>query len=170
MIRDDELNRLTRYAQGMGVSVRFKESVPGSPGSEWAEWSDRADGANYIVTIFTSPGDSKICHILCLIHELGHHKGFVHNGRRVPPAVVEAIEDESEKKSSRKKIYEDEVADMQHWHQIYKDTDCRFNINKLYRCQDYDAWAYKMYYEKGSFPTEKECVIKRRQLKAKYGC
>ena len=101
MIRDQELNRLIRYAQGMGLSVHFKPYVPRS--RDAGGWT--IDGSEVIV--YVSPGDSKLSKILTLIHEIAHHKGFIENNRELDPKVVEALNDEEEKRESRKKIYLD---------------------------------------------------------------
>src|SRR5689334_8905081 len=119
MIRDDELNRLMRYAQGMGLSVRFKPYVKYSQIE--AEWA--LDGTEVIV--YVSSRSTKLDKILSLIHELGHHKAFINNDRKPDPKVEEAL-DEEHKKVMRKRIYNYEVEDTKYWEDIYKDTDCRF--------------------------------------------
>ncbi len=161
-IRDSEMQRLIRYAQGMGLSVRFKPYVKGSnEGGGWA-----IDGTE--IEVFVSPGDTKTDKILTLIHEIGHHKGFVENNRKMDPKVTEALEDEDEKKRNRKRIYLDELSDTQYWEQIYKDTDCKFDITKLYAQRDFDIWNYEVFYETGVFPGRKEKIEKLRDLKSKY--
>lgn len=162
MIRDEELQRLIRYAQGMGLSVRFKPYVKGSDvGGGWT-----TDGSE--ITVYESPRDTKISKILILIHEIGHHKGFIENNRKVNPDVLEALEDEDPKKSARRKIYRDEVRDTQYWEQIYKDTNCQFPIEKLYASRDFDIWWYEQFYEREEPPTLKEKTQKYRELKEKY--
>lgn len=162
MIRDEELNRLIRYAQGMGLSVRFKPYVRNSKIA--AEWT--LDGSE--ITIYTSSTDSKLDKILSLIHELGHHKGFIENNRQTDPKVEEALEDEEEKKRNRNRIYSYEVADTQYWEQIYKDTNCQFDIRKLHIQKEFDIWCYEVYAEKGRFPTKAIKKEKLVQLKKKH--
>ena len=106
--------------------------------------------------------------VLTLIHEIGHHKGFIENNRQTDPKVVEALEDEEEKKISRKRIFLDEVSDMQHWEQIYKDTGCTFNLKKLAFEKAFQAWTYEMFYETGKFPVGEEKRSKKRELRRKY--
>ncbi len=162
MVRDDELNRLIRYAQGMGLSIHFKPYIPGSNvGGGWT-----IDGTE--INVYVSPNESKINKILYLIHEIAHHKGFVKNKRMIDPKIIEALEDENEKIRNRKRIYLDEMEDTKHWEQIYHDTNCKFNIRWLYIERDFDIWTYKEYYEKGKFPTGKEKKEKRKELKEKY--
>jgi len=162
MVRDEEIQRLIKYAQGMGVPVRFKPYIKGS--SDGGGWT--VDGSE--ITIYVSPGDTKISKILTLIHELGHHKGFIENNREVDPKVLEALEDQDEKKRSRKRIYLDEVSDMQYWEQIYNDTNCKFDIRKLYIARDFDTWWYEELYKKDRNPTWKEKGEKLRELRNKY--
>lgn len=164
MIRDEELNRLIRYAQGMGISVRFKPYVKSyATDAEWA-----TDGSE--ITIYTRSINSKLDKILSLIHELGHHKGFVENNRKIDPEIEEALEEEEKNKKNRKKIYLDEIKDTQYWEQIYKDTNCQFNIQKLYKQREFDIWSYEVYSESGKFPTKSAIKEKKRQLKKKYSC
>lgn len=157
------MQRLIRYAQGMGLSVRFKPYIRNS--NDAGGWV--VDGSEIIV--YVSPQDSKLEKILTLIHEIGHHKGFIENNRQTDPKVVQALEDEEEKKISRKRIYLDEVSDTQYWEQIYKDTDCKFNINRLHFERDFQIWSYETFYEKGKFPVGREKTAKKKELRKKYG-
>jgi hypothetical protein len=163
MIRDEELNRLIRYAQGMGLSVRFKPYVKNSKTA--AEWL--CDGTE--VTIYVTTRCSKIDKILSLIHELGHHKAWIENARQVDPKVEEAINSEDEKKSYRKRILDMEIQDSEHWEQIYRDTNCRFDIEKLHKQREFDIWTYQFYYETARDARKAEKKKKWAELKRKYG-
>lgn len=162
MKRDDEINRLIRYAQGLGLSVHFKPYVRGSNvGGGWV-----VDGSE--INIYVTPNEPKINKVLYLIHEIAHMKGFIENKRTIDPKVMEALNDEEEKKKSRKRIYLDEVEDMKHWSQIYHDCNLKFPIEKLYQEQEFDTWTYERYYLDGKFPTQKEKREKQKELKEKY--
>jgi len=161
MIRDEELNRLIKYAQGMGISVKFKPYIPRSQYE--AEW--KIDGSE--ITIFVTKRCSKINKILSLIHELAHHKAFVDNGRQFDPKVEEAIDSE-ENKIHRKRILDYEREDTIYWEDIYKDTNCQFDIKILHKQKEYDIWNYEVFYETGKFPTRKQSVAKRKELNKKY--
>ena len=163
MIRDEELKRLIKYAQGMGVSVRFKPYTSKSGCS--AEWNIESSE----ITIYVRSGESKISQVLSLIHEIGHLKGFANNDRKLDPKMVDALSDEDEKKKSRRRIYVDELKDTSFWETVYRDTDCKFDMNKLYKQKDFDIWQYAVYYETGNFPTKKEQSDKLRELRKKYG-
>jgi len=164
MIRDEELKRLIRYAQGMGLSVHFKPYKKYSKIA--AEW--HPDGTQ--ITIYTHKSDSKIEHILSLIHELGHHKGFIENQRVQDPKVEEALNAEEAGVRFRKRIWDMEASDSLHWEQIYKDTNCKFNINKLHKQREFDVWQYEIYYYKNRFPTYDESMEKKKELKKKWKC
>jgi len=164
LIRDEELNRLVRYAQGMGISVRFKPYVKRS--LDQAAWT--IDGSE--ITVYVTERTSKLENILSLIHELGHHKAFVDNDRTICPKLEEALDADDNKKRQRKAIYLDEVSGTKYWLDIYRDTNCQFNIDKLHKQIDFDLWCYKVYCDTGKFPVKKEKIKKKRQLKEKYGC
>lgn len=161
-IREDELNRLMRYANGMGISVRFKSYTRN--GNE-AEWS--LDGTE--IVIYVQKKSSKIDKILSLIHELGHAKGFVDNNRTIDPKLEAAIDSEENKKH-RKIVMDMEIADSVYWEDIYRDTNCQFNIDKLHKQKEFDIFQYRLFYETGKYPTHKEKRAKRKELRKKYGC
>lgn len=163
MIRDEELNRLIRYAQGMGISVRFKPYIPRSRVA--AEWT--TDGTE--ITIYFTSKCSKLDKILNIIHELGHHKGFVDNNRQIDPKLEEALDDEENLKKNRKRLLDMETADSLYWEDIYRDTNCQFGIERLRRQREFDIWTYEFTYETGREATKKEKAAKRKELKRKYG-
>jgi hypothetical protein len=164
MRRDDELNRLVRYAQGMGLSVRFKPYVKGSGlGADW-----KFDGTE--ITIYVTSKCSKTEKIILLIHEISHHKAWIDNNRQMDPKVEEAIVSEENKKSYRKRILDMEISDSAYWEDIYKDTNCQFGVEKLKKHREFDIWCYEVLYETGKDATVKEKREKWRELRKKYGC
>ena len=160
MIRDNEIQRLVKYAQGLNTIIKFKEAK--SLGEDAAEWT--TDGS--AITIYRTPSSSKLSIVLALIHELGHHLAHIHNNdRKVDPKLEEAIDNEVDKKIYRKRIYDWEVQGATWWETIYKDTDCKFNIDRLNQEKQYDLWQYEVYYSTGSYPTNKERKKKRKELR-----
>jgi hypothetical protein len=155
MKRDEEISRLIKYAQGMGVTVRFKPYVKGS--KDEADWA--LDGSE--ITIYTTSRTSKIQKILSLIHELSHQKAFIDAGRVFDSKIEEALD--SDAKRHRKRVYDMEVADSVYWEDIYKDTNCQFDIKKLYQQRELDIWMYEVYYKTAKFPTVEE---KKRKMKS----
>lgn len=164
MIRDQEIDRLVKYAQGMGCPVHFKPYVKGSKIA--GGWT--IDGSEISIFICITSRLSKIDIVLTLIHEISHHKGYVENNRNMDLKVLAALEDESEKDISRKRVYLDEVKDSQYWEQIYLDTDCKFPISKLYAQRDFDIWCYEVYYKEGKFPNSKRKTEMSGKLREKY--
>jgi hypothetical protein len=161
MIRDEELNRLIRYAQGMGISVRFKPYVARSKVA--AEWT--IDGSE--ITIYVTSTCSKLYKILSLIHELGHHKGFVDNNRVMDPKLEAALGNEDNLKRNSKRLLDMETVDSSYWEEIYRDTNCQFGVEKLRRQREFDLWTYEFNYEMGRDPTKKEKMAKMKELKRK---
>jgi hypothetical protein len=160
MIRDDELNRLIRYCQGMGLAVHFKPYVKNSNVS--AEWA--IDGSE--ITIYTSSRCSKIEKIVSLIHEASHHKAFINNQRKVDPKVEESLGIDGRR--NKKRILNMEISDSQHWEEIYRDTNCQFDINRLYMERDFDIWTYQFDYDNDRIATTEEKTQKRKELRKKY--
>lgn len=163
MRRDEELNRLIKYAQGLGVSVRFKPYTRNGAEAEWA-----VDGSE--ITIYLRSRCTKIEKILSLVHELSHHKAWISNKRELDPKMEKILLSEENTKKERKKILDMEIADSVHWESIYHDTNCKFPIEKLYRQKEFDIWIYEMLHENGSIPSIKEKTQKMKELRKKYGC
>lgn len=160
-IRDEEINRLIKYAQGLNTVVKFKQQK----GDDSAGWT--IDGSE--ITIYVTPETSKIYIVLCLIHELGHHLEHIHeNNRELDKKLDEALEPEELRKQHRKKVYDWEVRGSKWWESVYKETDCKFDINKLYIERDFDLYQYEVFYETGKFPKKKDRDKKRKELKEKY--
>lgn len=163
MIRDEEINRLIKYAQGLNTTVKIKQTRKSD--GDAAEWS--IDGSEIVV--YTTPKTSKLCVVLCLIHEIGHHLEHIHsNNRELDEKLSEAIDPEEEKKRHRRKIYDWEVRGSKWWETIYKETDCRFDINKLHMEKDYDLWQYEFYYENGKYPKKVDRRKKWEEIRSKY--
>jgi hypothetical protein len=162
MIRDKELENLKKYAEAMGAKVLFSQKRCDNAFAEWY-----LDGKQ--ITVFEKEHKSKMELVLSLIHEIAHHCEFVrNNNREFDEKLDEALSDEEEKKRHRKKIYDFEVKGTQHWESIYRDTDCKFPIYKLYVQRDFDIFQYEVYYETGQFPSKKERDKKYKELKEKY--
>lgn len=160
-VRDEEMNRLKRYAQGMGISISIK---PFKKGGDSAAWT--IDGS--AIELFMKKRTTKINEILSLIHELAHHKAFVANGRAVPAKVDKAL-DGARTENDRKVIYEMERDDSAYWEDIYHDTHCTFPIKWLYKQKEFDVWNYEVYYKTGKFPTKVQSRKKFRELSQKWG-
>jgi len=160
LIRDEELSRLIKYAQGMGLSVRFKPFIKGGSHAEWT-----TDGTE--VTVFVQNGCTKLDKVLSLIHELGHQKAFIDNERSISQKEDVALGKDIHNKAHRKIILDMELNASLYWEIIYRDTNCKFGLDKLEVQRQRDVWVYEYYYETGEWPTLKASVAKKRELKKK---
>jgi hypothetical protein len=173
--RDEEIVRLTKYAEGMGLKVLFSNAKS----LDAASWN--IDGSQ--ITIYLRKSNSKTATVLSMIHEIAHHLWFIHEKNRKPDMKFDqAIEfemwrepDKPIRKSYRKRIYEMERASTVWWDAIYKETNIGIPKWKLYASMEFDIWQYEVYYHKGSFPplserraTYKAIKDKHRALKETY--
>lgn len=162
-VRDKEIKRLIKYAQGLNIKVSFRPRS--AINRDAAEWT--TDGK--AIRIFKKKDSSKLHIILCLIHELGHALEFIHNENRVINRKLdEAVMAEEERKIFRRRIYEWEVKSAHWWISIYKEVDLKFPLHRLYREKDLDLWMYEHYYEYGTYPNGKQIINKKKDLKLKH--
>jgi hypothetical protein len=172
MVRDQEIERLVHYAKGLGVEVVFSKKDSGDSSAQWA-----LDGSQ--ITIFVNKQDSKTDMILSLIHEIGHHVWFIHEKNRQPDlkfdeaiSIQNLVETEDRDrptpKKLRKKIYEVELASSYWWETIYKETNMKFPIWKLYAQREFDVWVYEHFYKTGHFPSTAERREKWKTIREKH--
>jgi MoaA/NifB/PqqE/SkfB family radical SAM enzyme len=161
-IRDDEISRLIKYAEGMGLQVKFKPRARNGNAAEWT-----IDGTE--ITIYQKKNEPKIETILSLIHELGHHVWFIHDmNRQISKESKDAFESEAPSKKERQKILLEEIAATKWWHVIYKDTNCKFDLWRLNVQMVLDIWIYEVYAEIGKYPTKKQGREKYKELVKNY--
>lgn len=160
--RKEELARLIHYAKGMGAKVLFRKRPRGY--KSVAEWC--LDGSE--ITLYRDSRTSLLDLVLSLIHELGHHKDFINNGRKLDRLVDKAL-DRSAKKY-RKILLKSEIRGTQYWEQIYKDTNCGFGIQVLFKHRDLDLWMYEHFLDTGTDPSKEMYKNKHKELQEKYGC
>lgn len=162
-VRDEELKRLVRYAQGLNAVVRIRQDYPGNE----AAGTCTTDGSE--IEIFRSDDMSKISLILTLIHELAHLQYNIHNFSRQPDErLEEALESIEDKKKHRKIVYDYEKGSSLWWDVIYKETNMSFPFCWLERYREFDVWQYEVWWTTGKWPTTKEKVNKRKALRRKY--
>lgn len=163
-IRDEEIKRLIKYSQGLGLKVFFKNN---SQEGDAAAWS--LDGTE--LYIYNPDKTSKIQIIMSFIHELSHHLFFIHDKNRVlSQSFYNSIvknDNQIANKKDRKAIYNFEKESSRYWITVYKDTNMRFSLDKLEKQRKYDVWMYEVFYKTGKFPTEREKRLKKRQLNNK---
>jgi hypothetical protein len=171
-IRDEEIARLKKYAQGLGLTVVAKKYRRGDPGATY-------DDETQTIELYMWPGQSKTRVILNFLHELGHHMDWVHNLRRNPTSLVliDALRREwartSRKdpvvpKSRRKLIYEMECRGIDYMDLIAKELGIKIPLWKIYAEQEYDKWIYYRYYQTGNMPMERESYQKQKSIYSKH--
>ena len=168
-IRDREIERIVKYANGLGVKVIWKKYKRGDDGASW-----HLDGS--AIEMYVWPDKSKTQIILDFIHELGHHMAWVYSGRKNDLKTDRAYEldgargkkDPPISKAQRKIIYEAEKYDSQYRDQIFKELGIKIPKYRLDADKEYDFWIYRRYYLTGKIPTEKEMRVKRRELIEKH--
>lgn len=164
-----ELEKLIKYAQGLGLKVIIKPEDGSGLGGGWT-----TDGEEII--LYKWKGISTTQMIMNLLHELGHHMSFVYDGRVVKADLENALmleglrEGGSEPidKSLRKLIYESEKRDGEYRLTIFREVNLKIPEWKLKVDIELDNAIYKHYYQTGDFPTSKWIVATRTYLNIKY--
>lgn len=167
--KDEEIKKLERYAQGLGIKVSWLQHKKGLPGAEW-----HSDGSQ--INIYIWPRKSKTQIILDFVHELAHHMSWVYSGRKTDFKTDQALElDENRKpgdppipKEQRKIIYLAEKNDAKYRKKIVKELGLSVSPALLKIDIKLDIWIYKKYYLTGDAPSYKDIKKKLRELKAKY--
>lgn len=170
MVRDDEIKRLVKYAEGLGLKVVF--STKRNPDAV-ADW--HID--NTQITVYVKKNTSKIETVLSLIHELGHAQHNVwEKDRKIDERlehILNKIEEYEKKKlpppvQCRNALLRYEQDSAAYWEAIYKETNMKFPKWRLYAAMEFDIWAYQHYAENGEFPTAKMAQQKRSEIYKKH--
>ena len=153
-IRDDEIKRLTKYAEGLNIKVVFKPYQRGIGSAEW-------DIENRQIVVFQAPGDSKTKIILAMLHELGHHLDWIYNNKHHSEESLKAFELLNEgsieghrfdiPKKYRKIIYEEEKSGIAYMSIIAKECDIKIPHWKVQLEQYMDLLDYEWLYKKGAY-------------------
>lgn len=152
-VRDEELRRLEKYAEGLGVKVYYRPYIPFS--LDAALWS--IDGTQ--IVIFVTVDQSKTALILSLIHEIGHHLSFVYKNKMIPKKLDMALDRESNQlvptKEQRKALLDWELLGMEYHLNVYKECDVKIPEYKLHVENEVQKYIYTYYYKHGKVPTHK---------------
>jgi hypothetical protein len=169
-IRDEELSRMTSYANGLGIKVTFvRDQRRNKKSPDYAYWTSNPPE----ICIYVTKHNSKTQVILTFIHELAHHIYWIHNNKpEIPHAYV--LEAERKKKdpfilkSERKKILEYERSGIDYMKTIAVELNLKIPLWKVEMAQEFDLWVYEYYYETGHFPVKNISDAKREEMKDKY--
>ena len=160
-IRDEELKRVEKYAQGLGIKISYKKYKRGGDQAAWT-----VDGSE--IELFLRNSDSKTQIILDLIHELGHHMHWIYNNRKIPIKLDIALGRENPTKKQRQEIYKDEINGAQYHLVIFKELGLKIPEWKVELERDLQLWIYKKFYVTGKWPTKKERLLVKKELTFKY--
>jgi len=170
-VMDDELKRLKKYAEGLGIKVFFRKYKRGVGGAEW-NMLDRS------ITIFTKRGESVTGVILTFLHELGHHMDWIYSDKTDSEEAMEAYTALNEGKmigarpdlslEHRRIILEEELAGIHYMEFIAKELDLKIPFWKVKMQQELDSFEYRLLYEESRFSTTKEYRAYKREIKEKY--
>lgn len=157
-----DLDRVIKYAEGLGIKVTFKPKTRKTPAAEWA-----TDGSQ--ITVYLYAQDTFTSIILMLIHELAHHMAFVYNNRSISQYIEEIFMKADQPgntltKKQRKVIYDEEVKDSAYQEIIYKELNLKLPKYKLLAERDASNWVYKKWYMSGLFPASQESRNKKKDL------
>lgn len=160
--RQREMERLIKYAEGMGARVQIRPYRHKSHGlAAWELFEDNS----VKITIYRKKKASDLDVVLSLIHELGHHRDYITLHRRdigEPDAGVGLTREQ------RKQVYDYELRGMRYWKQIYHDCDCRFPIWRLFMQMELDIAAYYHYLIHGRDWTKAESTEVAREIRRKH--
>ena len=173
---DDDLKRVLKYAESLGIKVYFKKPIRGAGGAEW-------DMIDKSIHIYASKSTPKTTILLNMLHELGHHLDWIYNNKSDSAEAFTAYKllnegnmfgDRSDiPKHYRKVIYEEETAGVYYMDIIHKELDLKIPLWKVKLEQDLDLFDYRMLYVKGKFSTAKEFkdynLSKTKKYKRVYG-
>lgn len=168
---DKEIERIIKYAEGLGLRVLFVRHEPGDPGATY-------DNISKEIQVYEYPNQTKTNIIMCLLHELGHHMDWVYNRKRGKDStrLTKALsldwkrkdEDPPIAKYLRKEIYQMECRGIDYMDVIAKELGVKIPLWKVKAEQEFDKWIYKFYYLNGVNPTSKEKKTKKRELLQKW--
>lgn len=168
-IRDEEIKRLEKYAQGLGITILYKKYRKGDPGATMS-----TDGKILEMYVWSSKSKTRL--ILDMIHELAHAMSHIYNNRQEDPKTNEALNSEDNRKrgdkplskKKRKLIYDAEVFDSQYRDAIWHEVNIKLPKWRLSLDKELDNWFYYHYYKHGEFPLIKDINQKNLELKRKY--
>lgn len=169
MLKDKEVRRVIRYANSLGLKVRFKKEGAGRVGAEYVQEDKR-------ITVYTIPAYNRTDIVLMLLHEIGHHLDFIHRNKRDSKRLGVALERENNRKPGdppiprtyRQFIYNCEYAGTEYMPTIAKELDLKIPIWKVLAEQRLDRWIYLRYVSSGDLPSLDEIIMKRREYRRFY--
>jgi hypothetical protein len=167
----DDLARVKKYAESLGIKVYVKDHYRGVGGAEW-------DMEDQSIHLYVYKNQSKTQILMALLHELGHHLDWIYNDKIIKKQETLAQQALCSghmqgkrpdlTKKQRKLILDSEIAGTNYMEIIHKELDLSVPLWKIKYAQDLDCYEYKTLYKKGRFPTTKETREYRKQIRQYY--
>lgn len=164
-IRDLELSRMIKYAEGLGVRVSFRIHKNHDAAALW----EVLDG-NVTIVLFTWPKQSKTTLILNFLHELAHHKAWINANREFSKSVEAATStpDKDLTDHQRYLVYKEEKNDAKLRLGIANELNLKIPEWKIKVDIANDNWYYYRWWKTGEDPSRTERIKKEKQFTRKY--
>lgn len=159
-IRNEELKRIEKYAEGLGIKITYKKQKHLDPEADWA-----IDGSE--ITVYLRNRQSTTQIILDIIHELGHHHCWVYNNRKTPISLDNALGRDKHNKKDRLAILKDEENGAEYHLMIYKELGLKIPQWKVELERDLSLEIYRYYAKHNDWPTVSWRKKKKKELKEK---
>jgi hypothetical protein len=167
MIRDNEIERLQKYAESLGLPVSWRKYKKGFAGAMWYKVDDKIS-----LIMYTWPRQSKIMIVLNLLHEIAHHLAFIYQGRQLTASALKVFskEDDELTEHERELIYNIEKDDAKYRLTIAYELDIKIPEWRIKADIAVDEWFYYRFWKDGEYPTLNAVYEKYKELKEKYRC
>ena len=128
--RQQDLDKLLKYARGLGVKVTFLPYERGHPTKGIPASYNSDDKA---ITITMRKRKTKTDTILDLLHELGHHLDWLHRGKEYRKALDDALYKEYKDMSiaERELILKDEESGTAFMTKIAIEVDIKMKLSRI---------------------------------------
>lgn len=160
-IRNEELKRIEKYAEGLGIKITYKKQKKTDPEADWT-----TDGTE--ITVYLRPRQSITQIILDIIHELGHHQAWVYNNRTTPISLDNALGRDKHNKKDRLAILKDEENGAAYHTMIYKELGLKIPQWKVELERDLSLEIYRYYAKNNEWPTVFWRKQKKKELIKRY--
>jgi hypothetical protein len=166
-IRDREIERIVKYAEGLGLTVEWHKSGYGDPGASWVREDQK-------IHIYTYPRMTKTITILNFLHELGHHMDWIYSNQEISVETEQAYQLEDARipyksppipKEQRKLIYDSERAGIKYMINIARELNLKLKEDRILEEMELDTYIYYVYYITGDNPRVKDVDAKRIELR-----
>jgi hypothetical protein len=167
-IRDNEIERLIKYAEGLGIKLFFKKHKPGSAGATWTVAEDNT----VELTLFAWKNQSKTQMILNFLHELAHHMAWVYQERSFSSELSRILNKNHDgsplTKKERYAVFKEERDDSVYRETIAHEIGIKIPTWKIKVDIELDIFIYYHYYEHDEYPSNAQVKQKRKELNKKY--